>query len=142
MKLKIKGGTVQISREDLPRIQNFNWYVSTLGYAVATIPRTGSKKIWMHKTILGSKEGYLTDHINRDRLDNRRKNLRFASIQENNRNTNCTGYYFQKGTNKWRVRIMKDKKLHHIGYFPTPDEAKNARKRAAKQLFGAFAPIN
>ena len=86
------------------------------------------------------------DHINNDRLDNNVKNLRFASSQENNRNRQVSsnnssgtkGVCWQKQHKKWHASIMLNGKLIHIGYHNSLEEAKIARQKKAKQLFGEF----
>lgn len=72
------------------------------------------------------------DHINRNKLDNRKENLRIISHLENNLNTDRIqkgkGYCFRKDRNKWMAYIGINYKLKTIGYFNTEKEAKEARK--------------
>ena len=86
------------------------------------------------------------DHKNEIKDDNRFENLRLATESQNaahrskkNKN-NKSGY---KGVhwcgNKCRAEIMKDGKLYHIGYFITAEEAHEAYKNKARDLFGEFA---
>ena len=87
------------------------------------------------------------DHINRDKLDNRKMNLRLCSPTENSRNisiaknnkSGVTGV--EKMSNgKWRARIMVDRKGIHLGSFKTLEEAKEARMKAEIKYFGEFSP--
>jgi len=74
-----------------------------------------------------------TDHINRNRLDNRLINLRIVSRQQNNQNrtknkNNISGYIgvcFHKRDNKWQVRIRhpESKKRIHLGLFENKKDA-------------------
>lgn len=97
--------------------------------------------------------GYLVDHINRDKLDNRRINLRLATRTQNEANkakrvskssSRYKGVHFSKGTLKkpWRVTITKEKKTKNLGYFATEEEAAQAYNDAAVEMFGAFAYLN
>ena len=64
----------------------------------------------------------VTDHKNRNKLDNRRENLHITSYSENTRNRAPR----PKGKPKFRSRIRLNGVLHQIGSFDTPEEAKNA----------------
>lgn len=63
------------------------------------------------------------DHINRVRNDNRICNLRIATRQQNNFNTNSKGYHFDKSSNKWFSQIMVDGKKIFLGRFDTRHQA-------------------
>jgi hypothetical protein len=86
----------------------------------------------------------LIDHINNNATDNRLENLRYATSSENNHNarirkdntSGVKGISFE--CNKYRVRITINNKKKHIGYFKTLEEAKEARKKIANELFGEF----
>jgi hypothetical protein len=83
------------------------------------------------------------DHINGDRLDNRWGNLRDTSPFENSRNqgnredntSGCRGVTFSKNSDKWVARISHQGVRYSLGYFPTKEEAIEARKEA-EQRFG------
>jgi len=78
------------------------------------------------------------DHINGNTLDNRIENLRSATNQENGKNraigTNNTsgaiGVYWSIDKSKWLVKINKNGKRKHIGYFKNKDDAISARAKA------------
>ncbi len=116
-------------------------------------PRNGGKTILMHRLIfermtkrnLLSTE--LTDHINRNGLDNRRSNLRMSSHQQNqgNRKAQSNSLSGFKGVSKskskshpWRARIRFNGKQTHLGSFQTIEEAHTAYCEAAITLFGEF----
>lgn len=91
--------------------------------------------IKLHNFILErdtSNQKITCDHINRNKLDNRKENLRIVSHLENNLNTDRIqkgkGYCFRKDRNKWMAYIGINYKLKTIGYFNTEKEAKEARK--------------
>ena len=96
-------------------------------------------------TLLGCK-GY--DHIDRNPFNNRKVNLRPATIQENNRNRslskrNTSGYIgvrWLERLHKWIADIRIDKKTKHIGVYLNKEDAIRARLNAENKYFGNFAP--
>jgi hypothetical protein len=103
----------------------------------------------MHREVVDAKPGDIVDHINHDRLDNRRSNLRICTHSQNCangeglRSHNSAGY---KGVyavrDKWRAQIRVNGRCHHLGYFVTKREAAIAYNEAAVRLFGPFASLN
>lgn len=110
----------------------------------------------MHQAIIGAApKGYVIDHINGNKLDNRRSNLRFVTHQQNTFNskpkTNVSGRLCRsrfKGVtwrgdrHKWRSCITIDRKRHYIGLYDTEEEAAIAYNNAAIILFGEYANLN
>lgn len=135
-------GTVKnigkIDIEDIDTVQSLKWYVASTGYA-----KNDTIKMGLHNYILG---GLFADHINGDRLDNRRCNLRQASLKENNRNARTYSSFGFKGVAKhgkrFVARIYCDGTLYKIGVFDTPIEAAAAYNVYASRLFGEFAWLN
>ena len=78
------------------------------------------------------------DHIDHNRSNNKWKNLRECTHQENQKNASLsknnksgsTGIYWIEVRNKWRATIMVDCKTKHLGYFKDKKDAINARKEA------------
>ena len=68
-----------IDTEDVPKIYNERFYVSH-GYAKVA---TSKKTTYLHQLLAGCKEPLVTDHINQNKLDNRKKNLRCVTRHEN-----------------------------------------------------------
>ncbi|KAK46241.1 HNH endonuclease [Caballeronia jiangsuensis] len=87
-----------------------------------------------------------TDHINRNRSDNRWCNLRAVSIAENNQNyslrkDNTSGYRgvsFHKNKKKWLAYIVINKKRNDLGYFDTAAEAGAVADAARSKHFVAY----
>ena len=87
-------------------------------------------------------EGLVTDHINGNRLDNRRKNLRHCTSSENNKNrfkgrTNTSGALGVSWSNarqKWIAQICFEKKAIYLGGFKKKEDAILARKIKAEKL--------
>ncbi len=122
-------------------------WIGTSGYAMMTKPHSRSLQR-VHRFIvgLGDDLSTLVDHINGDRLDNRRANLRTASAKQNTRNSRpqgqrpYKGVTFQKG--KWVAQIGVDGRRVYLGRHTTIIEAARAYNAAAKRLHGEFAWLN
>lgn len=99
---------------------------------------------------MGKKTGFEIDHINNNGLDNRKKNLRFATHSQNLANarirkrqaSSYRGVYYSKEKKKWRVLIGIDYSIKFVGYFKTQEEAALAYNKKAKEIFGEFACLN
>lgn len=105
----------------------------------------------MHRVILermGFKDFAQSDHINQDKLDNRRYNLRPATFSQNGCNqgvqkNNTSGYkgvFWNQG--KWMTQIKVDGKVIYLGYYDDPKEAARAYNKAALKYHGEFAVLN
>lgn len=115
--------------------------------------RKGNKSlnIKLHREVVGAIKGEEVDHINHNRLDNRRENLRICSKTQNMHNIpNGRGKSSYKGVSmdsrvkfkKWRATIVVNKKQIGLGYYLTELEAALAYNKAALQYFGEYACIN
>jgi hypothetical protein len=135
MKVKTAAGTeFQVDECDLELVLSFDWNLDDLGYIREARP-SGKR---LHQLIMGkAPDGLTVDHINRDRLDNRRSNLRWAS---------WTGQMINRGVRKdsgsgvtgvralpagrWEAYINVGKRKIHLGAFPEKALAIAARKAA------------
>lgn len=149
---------VAIDEEDFWYISQFNWVMSTDGYAKRTVKKEKNGRkynsyIYMHRELMSqflTSKKNIVDHINGDRLDNRKSNLRICSSKENNRNRHCTsgaskykGICYRISTHRWIARIQNGKgKREYLGAYLTEEEAAMAYNRRAKKLFGRFAHLN
>jgi hypothetical protein len=143
MEIMIDGNKVYLDEEDYYLFGSWTWRVVG-GYLVR---RTMGSKIWFHRLVNKTPEGLETDHINGNKLDNRKCNLRTVDSSQNQRNRNTKhvsntglkGINFYKKNGKYRVSITFRGKAIHIGYFFTIEEAKQAYDKAASQYFGEYA---
>ena len=99
----------------------------------------------LHRLIMNTPKGYVTDHINGDKLDNRRENLRICTQHQNSMNTrisknNKSGVKGVSTTpfGKYRARIMVNGVEIRLGHYETLEEATKARKRAERKYFGEY----
>ena len=138
IRLSNSKGFALIDGEDFEYLSQWKWYLNSNGYARATLPGS-DKKTYMHQLVNKTPKGLVTDHINRDKLDNRKINLRTVEVIQNSRNRGLSNFNTSghRGvswtkTNKWEVYIwLKNKKIH-IGRFTDFTEATKARKDAER----------
>jgi hypothetical protein len=90
-------------------------------------------------------DGIGIDHINRNKLDNRRSNLRLCNMTQNLGNILPRGKFkgvsFDKTRRKYVAQISAYHKHYHLGRYNTPEEAHFAYTNKAKELFGEFARV-
>lgn len=141
------GGRTLVDDEDFDELSKINWQHDTHGYAAHGILRDG-KHIYqkMHYFILEQKEGLQVDHINRDRLDNRRANLRYATRSQNTANAirpNSHGYRgVRKDCNTWTASAQMHGKRTYVRGLKTLEEAALAYNELSTKLHGDFAVLN
>lgn len=127
------------------------------GYAYRKVWIKGGKgkqyDIFMHcliATRMGLKITNQVDHVDRNKLNNKRNNLRLATNQqqkgnESLRKTNTSGFrgvYWSKKYCKWLAQICFNSKSIFLGYYPNKVAAAKAYNKAAKKYFGEFACPN
>lgn len=131
-------GQAKVDKEDIKRVSNYNWSLANSGYAVAWID---GKTTTMQQFIHGKPQGKnVIDHINSDRLDNRRENLREVSRSLNtllsakcNSNTGRKGVSYLKDKNRYTAKIQIDGKSITLGYTKDFMEAVKLREEAEKK---------
>jgi hypothetical protein len=138
---------IKVSPQDFDLYCHAKWFLTNNGYASAYIC-SGYQLI--HRLVLGLHNGskIVCDHINMDKLDNRRENLRACSRGKNNQNVraranNKLGFkgVRQKG-GVFTARISFKNKGIHLGSFKTAVAAAVAYDEAAKKYHGEFANLN
>lgn len=135
-------GFALIDIEDYELCKDYKWYLDSSGYARTSI---NGQKIRLHRFLLNPNKGEIVDHINRNRLDCRKKNMRIVSSKENainkgvqsNNKSGIVGVYFTNGY--WIARLKRDK-LHLLKYFSTKEDAVSQRLLWEAEYFDEYAP--
>jgi len=157
-----------IDKEDFLLISKYKWHYRKSGktkekngYAEHSIfdkeyykkfHKTRNKNLFMHNLIIPHSVGMQVDHINRNGLDNRRKNLRVGTISQNyanfpkkkGTNSKYRGVSFLKRKNgrQWQASTTLNGKGVYIGIYETEKEAALAYNQFAKKVFKDFAQLN
>lgn len=135
--------TCLVDVEDIERLRKISWRYSTVnGY----ISASGSKKL--HRFVANYNGRLYIDHINGNKFDNRKCNLRISDSEQSvqNRTTpisNKTGFRGIRirkyvHVTKYQAYITHKKKQIVLGSFDTFEEAKKARVEAEKKYFGEY----
>lgn len=120
-----------------------NWQKTKKGYIVSG---KGAARVCLHRLVMNATDNQMIDHINRDKSDCRRANLRVATnaqnsansaAYKNNKNTGHKNVYV-RGT-RFRVGIRYNGKLRYYGSFESLSEAVEVANAKRRELFGAFA---
>src|SRR3990167_3664964 len=140
-----QGKSVLVDNKYFNILNKYQWKYGCGGYAYRNIK---NGVVLMHRELIKTPKGFQTDHINRNKLDNRIKNLRICTASQNQFNIqkwshNSTGYrgiIFDKESSKFRVRVGINGKKIHIGRFSSLKIAVKAYRVAIKNLYGEFVP--
>lgn len=149
MIFKLKTGeNIQIDSEDLHIVTSKVWRLDRFGYVTSHGYTNGKRTTHnLHRVILGSVDGYETDHINGDKLDNRKSNLRHVTRNQNQWNSRPYKGRSHKGAfitkfGTWQVKVGYMGKQYYFGTFKTLEEAKRVYDREARRLHGEYAVLN
>ena len=144
-----KGKEAIVSDSDYEWLSQHSWHAHSEGYAVGRLRGQGESKVFMHRAITEPLAGREVDHINGDRLDNRRENLRLVTRSQQNMNQSPRGGSSRfKGVSWfchqdiWQAKIKIDGKQIHLGHYSIEEDAARAYNEAAREMFGEFALLN
>lgn len=127
---------------DWEKLKDHVWNCACSGYATTCNRGSSLKYKEFHRNVIECKDGLFVDHINRNRLDNRRCNLRLVTPFQNSLNRNVSknsesGYLGvrKRENGKYQARITLDGKTYSLGSFDTIEEAIDARKIGEEKMF-------
>lgn len=142
---KIGGGNGLVLIDDSDaHIFKVAWRIAKDGYVVRRVDlgkingKRMRKNLLLHRVLLGlkTKDSKVADHINRNRLDNRRENLRVITLAQNNQNhsshkrwnksgkdSGLKGVAWDARRNKWQASAIAQGKNRFLGYFICPAQA-------------------
>jgi len=136
-----KGAVALVDDADFDWLNQWKWCTGGGGYATRGVRREGKQfAVRMHRELLGLPQVYDGrdgDHINRDRLDNRRENLRISTRSQNLRNrrvatssvSGVRGVHWDARCGLWCARLTV-----HAGRYETRAEAEAAVKEATGDI--------
>lgn len=146
------GKVVLVDAGDLEMLSHWSWTCGVDCYVTAYNGGglSGRRIVSMHRLLMLPAPGFHVDHVNHNKLDNRRANLRICTRSQNNMNQlripkNTSGF---KGVSwsdprrKWRARIKLDGRECQLGYFDDKADAARCYDSAARETFGEFALAN
>jgi IS5 family transposase len=128
---------VTVDPADFDWLNQWHWRLSTNGYAERFTRKGGRsaplRRLLMHREILGlvHGDGLNGDHRNRNRLDNRRSNLRIVPGAGNAQNVTSQssstsrfrGVHWNGARQQWYAKVFTGGRLHWLGAFDDEDAA-------------------
>ena len=146
------GKFATVDKEDVLFLSAWKWYLSGYGYAMRKEKINSKyKMILMHRVILERKLGHSdfenTDHVNQNRIDNRKDNLRPVTHSQNcykqlNNTSGYIGVSLDKRREKWQAEIGANGKDIYLGQFDSKIMAARARDLATIKYHGEHAVLN
>jgi hypothetical protein len=142
-----RGQIAVISQSDADWVLQRPWYLASHGYVAGSNPSSG-KAEYLHRLVCRAGRGEYVDHIDRNKLNNTRANLRICTNAQNNANapakrsskSQYRGVHFNGSF--WVVQICENYQTRHVGSFSDEIAAAAAYNIAARCLRGAFAYQN
>jgi hypothetical protein len=136
MKILMYVGTapVLVDDEDYERCKVELWYTDRRGY----LCKYGRPTTRLHNFVFGrAPSGLVTDHIDRNKLNNQKHNLRFTTLQHNRINTTSPSkelrHIRQRTNNTWLVQIKRNKKAITLGTYTSIKDAVEIRDAYLKK---------
>lgn len=146
--VRIIGGHTLVDAQDAGLVLRYPWRLAG-GYVGMSLL---GRPVMLHRLLIGTPPHLQTDHINRDRSDNRRVNLRWATASQNAANRPKTllphhrsiykGVGFDPRHGVWTIHVTCDYETRPVGRYETEEEAARAYDAAAGEAFGEFAVLN
>ncbi|MGL5934760.1 MAG: HNH endonuclease [Cetobacterium sp.] len=144
---KIKKTEVIIDEDIYHDIIKYKWYVTKFGYVNGYV---NGKVVRLHRFIMGYTGDDCIDHIDSNKFNNSKKNLRITTAMQNSMNKKSTsgsssqyiGVSLNKNTGKWTAQITIKGKQKHLGSFTCEIDAAKARDVATKEHFDQYGKLN
>ena len=127
----------EIDEEDLQLVLRYKLYGKPANGKLYVYAYKDSVLYYLARVLMNAPASMLVDHIDRDPLNNKKSNLRIATVLENNNNIDRSGQGVQKtryGT--YRVRLSCNGVRHHLGTYKTEELAKRIYDLNHKKFFG------
>ena len=151
-----KGKFALVDDEDYDFLMQWKWYCGSHGYAERSVylgkinGSHKSRRILMHRQLMNTQDAMQVDHIDGDKLNNSKNNLRNVTDGENKLNkpaqkngkSKYKGVHWHGQRKKWTAQIKRGKKRLSLGLFLREEEAAMAYDIAARELHGEYAYQN
>jgi hypothetical protein len=165
-KIPLLHGLVAIvDDEDYERVMRYHWNINKTNdlanaYVKTKVPcaraKDGFTTMYLHRFIMSPPLNMIVDHINHNRLDCRKSNMRITTQAGNQHNrmkpTHMRGnptsskykgvYYYSGRPNPWRAQIQMNNIHIHLGVFANEESAARAYDQAAMEMYGDSACLN
>ncbi len=120
-----------------------------VAYVYTPKPEIGQRTIRIHRLVMNAPDNLQVDHINGNKLDNRKSNLRLCTNAENSQNqklaknnkTGVRGVSYHKRNKTYDANIRINDKLIFLGSRKTLEEAKQLAIEARKKHFPFYAEV-
>jgi len=148
--IKLSSGQVaKIDARDFVLVSNHTWHLDTSGYPRANLKLNGKWSLTrLHRFLIDPLPGMFVDHIDCDKLNNARSNLRvctpaqsIANIRKYAGRSTFKGVHWHKGAGKWMAQIKVSGRHKYLGLFDIEADAGAAYAAAAISTHGEFARI-
>ena len=151
-----KGKFTLVDDEDYDFLMRWKWQYMNVGYAGRS-KYAGMKNgkefnecLYIHRLVTNAEKGFEVDHIDHDKLNNQKKNLRVVTSSQNKMNGNSRvgstskykGVSWDAKNNKWQAGIHYEGKKVFLGRFNSEDDAAEAYNKKAGEVFGEYARYN
>lgn len=145
-----RGQFAIVDAKDYPALAKFKWFAEGGQRTYYAVRKENGKSIKMHRQIMNAPPHLVVDHIDHNGRNNRNKNLRLATFTQNcqnqrrssNKTSKYKGVHWHKAQKKWAAKITENKKIHHLGYFKTEEQAAKAYDDAARKYHKEYASLN
>jgi len=144
----MKGDRFYFDLEDFEKVSRYYWYKHHSGYFFANDENGG--RIALHRLVMDAKSDERIDHINHQKENACKSNLRIVTASENsfnsalakNNTSGRTGVHYNRREKMWVPTIMKDGESVYLGKYSSFEEAVAVRKAAEEKYFGQYSYDN
>lgn len=143
-----RGQVAIIDSDDADKVGRWNWACGSYAFRIHNCPVLGRRvHMTIHRVVMDAPPGLEVDHINGNRFDNRKSNLRLATHRQNGCNTRLRknsrsglkGASWHPQSQMWRARVYSNGREIHLGLFDTAEAAHAAYREHASRIHGQFA---
>lgn len=146
MKFNIRSHIVEMDEADALIFVGCPIHIGSNGYAKVTGWHFGKER-YLHRVIMNAGPHDVVDHIDGNKLNCTRSNLRICTQADNTKNvglrsdnsSGIPGVYWVSTRLKWAAQISVDGRTVSLGRFDEISDAINARRKAEDLYYGEFA---